>query len=340
MAGFSGGAADRGRRVLRWLRILFGAGLALLGVLVFPRGVGRLFGAFLCLATAFLGVEAAGLLCLRLSRKRLELASMMFGASATGCLAGATGGAGSPLLSLLVAPVFLYGLGSGGVGASIAALVSVIVTAVLSAVAVADGAAARVLLGPAAVTGVVWLGARAVGVSAMSAQTKSEELLRLAQRDPLTGLLNRRSLYELVQRLVAQGKEFAVVLVDLDGFKEVNDKHGHLVGDRVLQRVAEAMQEAVRREDAVARYGGDEFAVVVPGGRMSGELVMGRLKVAVESAAREAGVATGLSGGVAVWPEDGATLEELLQAADRMLYRAKRDGKDGLREARVRVCSS
>lgn len=314
--------------------------MILLGVLVFPRGEGRLFRAFLCLATASFGVEAIGLLCVRLSRKRLELASMVFGAGATGCLAGVTGGAGSPLLSLLVAPVFLYGLGSGGAGASVAALISVVVTAVLSAVAVADGAAARVLLGPAAVAGVVWLGARAVGASAMSAKTQGEELLRLAQRDPLTGLLNRRSLYELVQRLVAQGREFAVVLVDLDGFKRVNDKYGHLVGDRVLQRVAEAMQNAVRREDAVARYGGDEFAVLVQGGRETGEQVLERLKEAVESVAREAGVATSLSGGVAAWPEDGATLEELLHAADRMLYRAKRDGKDRLREARARVCSS
>jgi diguanylate cyclase (GGDEF)-like protein len=214
------------------------------------------------------------------------------------------------------------------------------VAAVLSAVAVYGGAAARVLVGPAAVAAVAWLGARAVGASAMAAKTQGEELLRLAQRDPLTGLLNRRSLYELVQRLAAQGKEFAIVLVDLDGFKRVNDKHGHLVGDRVLQRVAEAMEKAVRREDAVARYGGDEFAVLVQGGRETGEQVLERLKEAVESVAREAGVATSLSGGVAAWPEDGATLEELLHAADRMLYRAKRDGKGRLREARARVCSS
>jgi len=108
----------------------------------------------------------------------------------------------------------------------------------------------------------------------------------------------------------------------------------------VLQRVAEAMQNAVRREDAVARYGGDEFAVLVHGGRETGEQVLERLKEAVESVAREAGVTTSLSGGVAAWPEDGATLEELLHAADRMLYRAKRDGKDGLCKVRVRVCSS
>jgi len=121
--------------------------------------------------------------------------------------------------------------------------------------------------------------------------------------------------------------------VDLDGFKRVNDEHGHLFGDRVLQRVAEAMQRAVRREDAIARYGGDEFAIVVPGGRGNGELVMRRLREAVESAAREAGVETGLSCGVAAWPGDGATLEELLHAADRMLYTAKQVGKNGLPEA-------
>lgn len=144
----------------------------------------------------------------------------------------------------------------------------------------------------------------------------------------------------MVQHLVAQGKEFAVVLVDLDGFRRVNDKHGHLMGDRVLQHVAEAMQNAVRREDTVTRYGGDEYAVLVQGGRKSGEQVLERLKEAVESATRETAVATSLSGGVAAWPEDGATLEELLHGADRMLYRAKRGGKDGLYEAWARVCSS
>ncbi|QUL98745.1 MAG: GGDEF domain-containing protein [Candidatus Fermentithermobacillus carboniphilus] len=181
---------------------------------------------------------------------------------------------------------------------------------------------------------------RGCGVLFLPTIARSEELLRLAQRDPLTGLLNRRSLYQLIDRLVAEGKKFAVVLVDLDGFKRVNDKHGHLVGDRILQRVAEAMQGAIRHEDAVARYGGDEFAVVVTGSRENGELVMRRLRDAVESVSREARVETSLSGGVAAWPEDGATLEELLQAADRMLYRAKRDGKSGLREARAGGCSS
>lgn len=334
--GFCGGPPDR---TLCRLRILFGVGLILLGVLILPRGARHLFRGFLCLAAAFVGTEATGLLRRALIRERAELVSMVLGAGAIGCLAGATGGAESPFLSLLVAPVFMYGFSSGGAGVSVAALVSVTVSAVLSLVAVADGALGA-LLGPAAVAGVIWLGARAVAATTKCANAQSEELLRLAQRDPLTRLLNRRSLNELVRRLVAEGRQFTLVLVDLDGFKRVNDRHGHLLGDRVLQRVAEAMQKAVRREDAIARYGGDEFAVVVPGSREDGEMVMRRLREAVESAAQEAGVATGLSGGVAAWPEDGATLEELLHAADRMLYGAKRDGKDGSRETRVRVCSS
>jgi len=208
---FSGGAAERAWQALRRLRILFGVALILFGVLAFPRGAGGLFGVFLFLAAAFVGVDVAGLLSRPPVRKRVELVSMVLGAGAIGCLAGATGGVEGPFLPLLVAPVFMHGLGSGGAGATAAALSSVTVAAVLSAVAVSSGAAARVLVGPAAVAAVAWLGARAVGASAMAAKTQGEELLRLAQRDPLTGLLNRRSLYELVERLVAQGKEFAVV---------------------------------------------------------------------------------------------------------------------------------
>lgn len=239
------GTADGAWRVLRRLRISFGAGLVALGLFIVPPGAGRLFRAFLGMAAGCVVVEGLGLLCTPVIGKRVELASMVLGAGAMGCLAGVTGGAGSPLLPPLVASVFLYGLGSRGAGASVAALVSVTLLAVLSVVAVAAGAAVRVVLGfpPRSPE---WSGSgREVAACTKCANARSDELLRLAQRDPLTGLLNRRGRY--TSWLTAWSRKGrSLRSCSLTGSNAVNDKHGHLLGDRLLQRVAEAMQKAVR----------------------------------------------------------------------------------------------
>ena len=149
-----------------------------------------------------------------------------------------------------------------------------------------------------------------------------------ALSDPLTGLANRRALAERIRYEVArharQEHSFAVLALDLDGFKLVNDRFGHDAGDEILRDVAGALHEAVREQDTVARLGGDEFCVLAPEtGRRGGEQLAERVSTAL------AKVTTGVSGlsasvGVAVFPEDGRNAQAVLTAADERQVDAKR----------------
>lgn len=159
-------------------------------------------------------------------------------------------------------------------------------------------------------------------------------LAEQALHDPLTGLPNRRSFAEVVQRLLLQAKRsgelVAIGFVDLDGFKAINDTHGHQAGDVLLQEVAERLRAAVREGDVVARLGGDEFTVALR------ELQDERHTVAVAERMAAAfaapfdlgfgTVAVGGSVGIALFPRHGADLDALLRAADRAMYRAKHEG--------------
>ena len=170
-------------------------------------------------------------------------------------------------------------------------------------------------------------------------QAERDALRATASTDPLTGVLNRRGLGERLRYEVArharQEREFAVVALDLDGFKLVNDRFGHQAGDEILRDVAEAMAAAVRDQDSVARLGGDEFCVLAPEtGRAGGEQLAGRVAQAIERAAR--GIDTlGASIGVAVYPLDGGTVAEVLEAADSAQVSAKRRLYGRRRAARV-----
>lgn len=237
------------------------------------------------------------------------------------CLVSWVGGPTGPLLFLFVPPVFWAGFRWGTAGAYGLAGAGTAVLAVLAAASVGDGGLRRAA-GPLGLVVVLWAEARAVSGAARHAEEHAE----LARRDPLTGLYNRRVLYDELGLLVRRGGPCAVVLFDLDGFKAVNDERGHLYGDRVLEKVAAAMAGAVRRGDVVARYGGDEFAVVVAGGRREAEAVRERVERAVVLALLEMGVTAGVSSGTGVFPDDGRSVEELLQAADRRLYAAKACG--------------
>ena len=163
------------------------------------------------------------------------------------------------------------------------------------------------------------------------------QLTHLASRDPLTGLVNRTELErELAHQLLAPDRPLALCFVDLDGFKEVNDRHGHRAGDEVLAAVANRLESCVRGEDVVARYGGDEFVVLV-----AAQAGLPATEVAVEVARRiTAALADPLvvagshhlvtaSIGVAIFPRDATDPDTLLTRADAAMYIAKSAGGRG-----------
>jgi diguanylate cyclase (GGDEF)-like protein len=145
--------------------------------------------------------------------------------------------------------------------------------------------------------------------------------------DGLTGLLNRRAFDEVLATSCAQaqryGWPFALVLLDVDGFKKVNDRFGHAAGDTTLQAVGAELRHRLRVGDAAARLGGDEFALVLPNVRdaLVHELVE-RLERAVDVAVPDAGVT--LSAGYAVAPDDAFRADDLFRIADERLYEGKR----------------
>ena len=169
-----------------------------------------------------------------------------------------------------------------------------------------------------------------------------ERLRHLAYHDGLTGLPNRRLLEERLSARIAQATRdrasFPVLYLDLDGFKPLNDRHGHAVGDRVLQAMAERLRVIVRWDDAVARLGGDEFLVVGPcvdcaaDARTAATALAQRVRTTLAEPVVVDGtpLVVNASVGAALYPLDGTDLPALLAAADRAMYDDKFGGRRAL----------
>ncbi|HXR25521.1 MAG TPA: diguanylate cyclase, partial [Candidatus Binataceae bacterium] len=157
-------------------------------------------------------------------------------------------------------------------------------------------------------------------------------LQRLAFEDALTGLANRVFLQDRIEQAIATARRgagtFAVLLIDLDRFKPINDIHGHATGDLVLHEVARRLQTATRAVDTVGRLGGDEFVVLLggDGGRDEAQLVVKRIMQAVTAPLAVHGLRLGVSVGIAIYPDDGSNAQQLLARADGAMYDAKDRG--------------
>ena len=157
-------------------------------------------------------------------------------------------------------------------------------------------------------------------------------ITHLANHDPLTGLPNRRLLFELLQKTFAvarrNGTKVAVIYVDLDDFKPINDSLGHLAGDKVLVAVAKRLCALLRASDTVARVGGDEFVAVLASVKGKADISLAARKILDECGqpfkVDSTECRVGFSMGIAVFPDDGDSIESIVGAADEAMYRVKR----------------
>jgi len=170
-------------------------------------------------------------------------------------------------------------------------------------------------------------------------QTSRQELEQLARHDVLTGLPNRRAFQERLDHTLVRaqrsGERFALLFIDVDNFKSINDRWGHEGGDAVLKIVALRLSAATRKADAVARMGGDEFVVLLenPTHRDDIIVIAEKLLESVRSPILQEGqeIQVGFSIGISQYPDDGNTAAQLLSRADHAMYETKAAGRNGFR---------
>ena len=182
----------------------------------------------------------------------------------------------------------------------------------------------------------LWLLSYLASVVAREQRRTRDAAVRLSLHDPLTRLYNRNYLFAVMDREIARAgrtkRRFSLLMLDLDGLKPINDRYGHYFGDRMLREVAEVVRRGIRVIDSAARYGGDEFVVLLPETDPSGALVVAeKMRRAIAGIRVLAGadvLRTTVSVGVVAFPDDGRTADALLNRADQAMYESKRTGKD------------
>ncbi len=252
-------------------------------------------------------------------------------------LVALTGGVASPFF-------FTFPLIVGGAALVVSPTITVALAAAASigyVLAVLAGSAEG-LLGPAAaatvgvnLTALILLAYVAMVIARAQRRTR-DAAIRLSTVDSLTGLFNRTFFFAAIDREIARsarsGRGFCLLMMDLDELKAINDRLGHFHGDRVLRGVGEVIAQGVRQIDTAARYGGDEFVVLLPETDPTGAFVLAekiRLGVNAMPIDLPGGVPRpSLSIGVVAYPDDGRTADELIISADGAMYASKRAGKD------------
>ncbi len=168
-----------------------------------------------------------------------------------------------------------------------------------------------------------------------------QRMLAMAREDVLTGLPNRRGLEEALARVLALAQReqtrFGIILIDLNRFKQVNDTHGHALGDALLQELARRLRDFVRYADMAGRLGGDEFLLILPGVQQPQDMqnTLARLQRSVNGDVQLQGLTLPLSisAGGALWPEDGQSIDALMSHADKAMYAFKRARGEQRRDA-------
>ena len=183
------------------------------------------------------------------------------------------------------------------------------------------------------------VGCIGAGLDITERKKNEEKIHYQATHDGLTGLANYREFLDSLEREIRRGersnRSFAVILLDLDELKVINDRFGHLAGNRALKRLSDVMKEQCRATDLAARYGGDEFAVLlVDGDPGMARQIASRIEHALGARREEPRLSVSI--GISIFPDDGRSVQELLEAADRELYQRKRGTRARVTPARAR----